>query len=67
MCINYPCFQLQEEVAELYKNYRHECDARKMLVSEYNDLKFRQQEQKTEDDGNADEREDPVVLKLKLM
>ena len=53
-------------MAELYKNYRHECDARKILISEYNDLKFRQQEQKTEDDGNVDEREDPVVLKLKL-
>lgn len=59
--------KLQEEMAELYKNYRLECDARKILVSEYNDLKFRQQEQKTEDDGNADQGEDPVVLKLKLI
>lgn len=59
--------QLQEEVAELYKNYRLESDARKILVSEYNDVKFRQQEQKTEDDGRADEGEDPVVLKLKLV
>ena len=59
--------QLQEEVAELYKNYRLESDARKILVSEFNDLKFRQQEQKTEDDVNADQGEDPVVLKLKLV
>lgn len=59
-------FQLQEEVAELYTNYRHECDARKILISEFNDLKFRQQEPKTDEDGNADDRDDPVVLKLKL-
>lgn len=36
-------------------------------MSEFNDLKFRQQEQKTEDDGNVDQGEDPVVLKLKLV
>ena len=38
---------------------------RKMLVSDYNDLKYRQQEQKSEETG-TEEREDPVVLKLKL-
>lgn len=54
-------------MAELYKSYRLESDARKILVSEFNDLKFRQQEQKSEDDGNADQGEDPVVLKLKLV
>lgn len=61
--------QLQDEVAELYKQYRDECDARKVLLSEFNDLKFRQQEQKAieDDKGSSETREDPVVLKLKLM
>ena len=36
-------------------------------MSDYNDLKFRQQEQKPDDDGFSEEREDPVVLKLKLV
>ena len=36
-------------------------------MADYNDLKYRQQEQKTEEGGGAvEEREDPVVLKLKL-
>ena len=61
------CAQLQAEVAGLYEQYRHEVDARKILVADYNDLKYRQQEQKTEEGGGAvEEREDPVVLKLKL-
>ena len=37
---------------------------RKLLISDINDLKFRQQEQKAED--SSEEREDPVILKLKL-
>jgi len=37
---------------------------RKLLISDINDLKFRQQEQKAEE--TMEEREDPVVLKLKL-
>ena len=44
-------------------------DARKILVADFNDLKYRQQEQKGDDSagGGAEEsREDPVVLKLKL-
>jgi len=53
-------------VAELYEKYRHEADARKLLISDYNDLKYRQQEQKSEE-GGQEEREDPVVLKLKLV
>lgn len=39
---------------------------RKLLISDYNDLKYRQQEQKLEE-GGQEEREDPVVLKLKLV
>jgi len=39
---------------------------RKLLISDYNDLKYHQQEQKSEE-GGQEEREDPVVLKLKLV
>ena len=36
-------------------------------MADFNDLKFRQQEQKGDDSsGGSEEREDPVVLKLKL-
>ena len=60
--------QLQAEVAGLYEKYRLEVDTRKVLLSDYNDLKFRQQEQKGDEGGGgaSEEREDPVVLKLKL-
>ena len=39
---------------------------RKLLVSDYNELKFRHQAEKSED-TDSEEREDPVVLKLKLV
>ena len=52
----------------LYRQYRDESDARKVLLAEYNDLKYKHQEQKGEEGGGATgETEDPVVLKLKLM
>lgn len=58
--------KLQAQVEELYEKHRYEADARKLLVSDYNDLKFRQVEQKGEEGGAPEEREDPVLLKLKL-
>ncbi len=58
--------KLQTQVEELYERYRYEADARKLLISDYNDLKFRQEEQKGEESGGQEEREDPVLLKLKL-
>ena len=39
--------------------------SRKLLVAEYNELKFHHQAEKAEDSGGQ-ERDDPVVLKLKL-
>lgn len=59
--------QLQSEVAVYYEQFRDESDARKILLTEFNDLKFRQQEQKRDDAGASGETEDPVVLKLKLV
>ncbi len=50
----------------LYENFLRESDAGKVLLGEYNDIKYRQQEQKSEDDGAGEDREDSVVLKLKL-
>ena len=58
--------KLQAQVGELYEKHRYETDARKLLIADYNDLKFRQQEQKGEEGGAQEEREDPVLLKLKL-
>ena len=40
------------------------CCVRKLLISDYNDLKARQQEQQTEEE--TQEKEDPTILKLKL-
>ncbi len=54
------------QVEDLYEKHRYEADARKLLIADYNDLKFRQAEQKGEDMANQEEREDPVLLKLKL-
>ncbi|XP_065913641.1 translin-associated factor X-interacting protein 1-like isoform X2 [Dysidea avara] len=56
--------KLQAELTIQYEQYKNEADARKLLISDINDLKFRQQEQKAEE--TMEEREDPVVLKLKL-
>ena len=43
---------------------REKCVVRKLLISDYNDLKARQQEQQTEEE--TQEKEDPTILKLKL-
>ncbi len=59
-------YKPEGEIAVLYENFLRESDARKVLLGEYNDIKYRQQEQKSEDDGAGEDREDPVVLKLKL-
>lgn len=54
-------------MGKLYRQYRDESDARKVLLAEYNDLKYKQQEQKGDEVTATGEAEDPVVLKLKLM
>ena len=42
------------------------CVCRKLLISDINDLRARQLEEKTASSTQGDEKEDPVVLKLKL-
>lgn len=39
---------------------------RKLLISDINDLRARQLEEKAASSSQGDEKEDPVVLKLKL-
>ncbi|XP_022094561.1 translin-associated factor X-interacting protein 1-like [Acanthaster planci] len=60
--------KLQEEVAAEYYKYRNECDARKLLVSDINDLRYQQEDyQKAQGQGNqAEIKEDPVKLKIAL-
>jgi hypothetical protein len=58
--------RLQEELGSQYELYRNEADARKLLISDINDLRARQQEMKTASSTQGEEKEDPVVLKLKL-
>lgn len=59
--------KLQEEVAAEYLRYRNECDARKMLIADINELKYQQEDAKkpsTEEDGEG--KEDVTFIKLAL-
>ena len=42
------------------------CVCRRLLISDINDLRARQLEEKAASSTQGDEKEDPVVLKLKL-
>ena len=42
------------------------CVYRKLLISDINDLRARQLEEKSSGAGQTDVKDDPVVLKLKL-
>ncbi|XP_011405306.1 PREDICTED: translin-associated factor X-interacting protein 1-like, partial [Amphimedon queenslandica] len=57
--------RLQKEVADLYEKYRFEADARRLLIADYNDLKAKQNDDQ-EDEEVLMEKEDLVILKLKL-
>ncbi|KAK3586266.1 hypothetical protein CHS0354_006958 [Potamilus streckersoni] len=59
--------KLQEDLEEQYLHYRDECDARKLLISDLNDMRYQQedyllskQKQEEEDEG------DPKTLKIAL-
>ncbi|XP_070537284.1 translin-associated factor X-interacting protein 1-like [Ptychodera flava] len=62
--------QLQDEVASEYHKYRDECDARKLLVADINDLRYQQEDyQKSQSgmqEGEEENKEDPVLLKIAL-
>ncbi|XP_033125357.1 translin-associated factor X-interacting protein 1-like isoform X2 [Anneissia japonica] len=62
--------KLQEEVAAEYRKYRDECDARKLLVSDINDLKYQQEDNQKNQAGAqeavVESKEDPIKLKIAL-
>ncbi|XP_071958609.1 translin-associated factor X-interacting protein 1-like [Antedon mediterranea] len=62
--------KLQDEVAVEYQKYRNECDARKLLVSDINDLKYQQEDNQKNQAGmqevSAESKEDPIRLKIAL-
>jgi len=47
-------------------SYRNECDMRKLLVSDLNDLRHQQEDLKRAAGQGMDEADDPVRLKLSL-
>lgn len=57
--------RLQEEVEEQYKLYRNEADARKMLVSDIIELKYRVDAPAMKSDS-VSEKDDTTLLKFKL-
>lgn len=66
---NYQVEKIQEEAAADYLRYRDEADARKLLISDMNDLRNQQEDmvmsQQAMDD-NGEEKEDPITLKIAL-
>ncbi|KAL5022681.1 hypothetical protein ScPMuIL_001836 [Solemya velum] len=60
--------KMQDELAEEYQRYREECDARKMLLSDINDLRYQQEDTLLQQGGGAadDVQDDPVTLKIAL-
>ena len=61
--------KLQDELATEYLRYRDECDARKLLVADINDLRYQQEDMLMSKQSMAEleeEKDDPVTLKIAL-
>ena len=62
--------KLQEELAAEYLRYRDECDARKLLVTDINDLRYQQEDmlmsKQSMEDMEEEEKDDPITLKIAL-
>lgn len=62
--------KLQEELAAEYLRYRDQCDARKMLVADINDLRNQQEDmimsKQSMDELEEGEKDDPITLKIAL-
>ena len=62
--------RMQEELASEYLRYRDECDARKMLVSDINDLRYQQEDmlmsKQSMEELEEGEKDDPITLKIAL-
>jgi len=62
--------RLQTKLGEEYHKYRDECDARKLLVADINDLRYQQEDylaSKNNAQNSADTEEDPVIVKAALV
>ncbi|XP_005105955.1 translin-associated factor X-interacting protein 1 [Aplysia californica] len=62
--------RLKTKLSEEYHKYRDECDARKLLVADINDLRYQQEDylaSKNTAQQNQDTEEDPVILKMALI
>ncbi|CAG5134361.1 unnamed protein product [Candidula unifasciata] len=62
--------RLKIKLQEEYHKYRDECDARKLLVADINDLRYQQEDylaSRAEAEQNQETEEDPLVLKLALI
>ncbi|XP_060693733.1 translin-associated factor X-interacting protein 1 isoform X4 [Hemiscyllium ocellatum] len=58
--------KLQEELAAEYERYREQHDARKLLISDMNNLRYQQEKSKDSHTEEAEAVEDTVKLKLAL-
>lgn len=62
--------KLQEELAAEYLRYRDECDSKKLLISDINDLRYQQEDmlmsKQSMEALHGEERDDPVTLKIAL-
>lgn len=58
--------KLQDELANQYKLYRDERDARKLLQSDINDLRYQQEDYQMSQKQETEEEDDPVMLKIAL-
>lgn len=58
--------KLQDDLASQYKLYRDERDARKLLQSDINDLRYQQEDYQMSQKKEDEEEDDPVMLKIAL-
>ncbi|CAL1533624.1 unnamed protein product [Lymnaea stagnalis] len=61
--------KLKTKLEEEYKKYRDECDSRKLLVADINDLRYQNEDYQASRNAalmNQDTEEDPVIMKIAL-
>lgn len=58
--------KLQDELSNQYQLYRDERDARKLLQSDINDLRYQQEDYQMSQKQSTEVEEDPVMLKIAL-
>ena len=62
--------RLQEELAAQYLRYRDECDSKKLLIADINELRYQQEDMMASRHSmqqlDGQEKDDPVTLKIAL-